>query len=104
MNWTAILSAVGIPDSPGRIQALLTPPPEPLPADLTIGEPCCVWFLGPHDQPSGWRTGFRIEALTPGGAIVGDKHRDKASEWVSLPLPRCRIHPGHTPPPDDGFA
>lgn len=100
MNWTAILEAAWIPDSPGRFAAIAPQSPEPLPADLSPGQPCCIFMVGSHNEPSSWQPGFRIEALAPGGAIVGDSHLGKASAWVSTTLPRCRIHPGITPPAD----
>ena len=104
MNWTAILKAAGIPDSPGRQQAITPRSPEPPPADLYLGKPCCVWFVGGHTEPSSWRTGFRVEALTPDGAVVGDRHLGRAGTWVSCALPRCRIHPGAAPPDDDSVG
>jgi hypothetical protein len=101
MNWTAILATAGIPDSPGHQQAITPRSPEPLPADLSPGQPCCVWFVGGHTEPSSWRTGFRIEALAPDGVVVGDRYREKGGAWISTTLPRCRIHPGAAPPEDD---
>jgi hypothetical protein len=98
MTWAQLLAAGGIPDSPGREVAIVRPQPLPTPSHLTVDQPCCVWFWGGISDGPHWEPGFRIEALAPGGATVGDKHKGSGSRFYSTTLPAWRISPGPVPP------